>query len=90
MNRQSARIGLVVALLLLVIGERRTLAATCTGEGHCRACKNCRYCRHCAREGGTCGVCKRQEAPMTNHLYPLYPLPVAGKPRHRAAHSTTK
>jgi hypothetical protein len=28
----------------------------------CRACKNCRYCKHCAKEGGTCGVCKRQHA----------------------------
>jgi hypothetical protein len=33
--------------------------ATCTGSDPCYACKNCHYCKHCAKEGGTCGVCKR-------------------------------
>jgi hypothetical protein len=33
--------------------------ATCTGSDPCNACKNCKYCKHCAKEGGTCGVCKR-------------------------------
>jgi hypothetical protein len=33
--------------------------ATCTGAKNCRACKNCKYCKHCAREGGSCGVCKK-------------------------------
>ena len=32
---------------------------TCTGSDPCNACKNCNYCKHCAKEGGTCGVCKR-------------------------------
>lgn len=34
--------------------------ATCRGADPCNAFKNCRYCRHCAKEGGTCGVCKRR------------------------------
>ena len=34
-------------------------AATCTGSAPCRACKNCSSCKHCAKEGGTCGVCKK-------------------------------
>jgi hypothetical protein len=34
--------------------------ATCYGNDPCNACKNCKYCRHCAKEGGTCGVCKRR------------------------------
>lgn len=33
--------------------------ATCTGNKNCKACKNCKYCKHCAKEGGTCGVCKK-------------------------------
>jgi hypothetical protein len=43
---------------LAAVGTRRA-AATCTGSTPCRACKNCRYCKHCAKEGGTCGVCRR-------------------------------
>lgn len=35
-------------------------AATCTGATPCNACKNCKYCKHCAKEGGTCGVCKKK------------------------------
>jgi hypothetical protein len=34
--------------------------ATCYGKDPCNACKNCKYCRHCAKEGGTCGVCKKR------------------------------
>lgn len=34
-------------------------SATCTGSKSCKACKNCKYCKHCAKEGGTCGVCKK-------------------------------
>ena len=33
--------------------------ATCYGNDPCNACKNCKYCKHCAKEGGTCGVCRR-------------------------------
>jgi hypothetical protein len=36
----------------------------CTGSASCRVCKNCRYCKHCAKEGGTCGVCKKRQ-PVT-------------------------
>lgn len=34
-------------------------AATCVGATPCRACKNCSSCKHCAKDGGTCGVCRR-------------------------------
>jgi hypothetical protein len=34
--------------------------ATCYGSDPCNACKNCKYCKHCAKEGGTCGVCKKR------------------------------
>ena len=34
--------------------------ATCVGADPCHACSSCRYCKHCAKEGGTCGVCKRR------------------------------
>ena len=33
--------------------------STCTGADPCNACRDCKYCKHCAKEGGTCGVCKR-------------------------------
>lgn len=32
---------------------------TCTGAKNCTACKNCKYCKHCAKEGKSCGVCKK-------------------------------
>lgn len=32
---------------------------TCKGSKNCTACKNCKYCKHCAKEGGSCGVCKK-------------------------------
>lgn len=40
---------------------RRAAAAKCVGAANCRACKNCRYCQHCAKNGGTCGVCRRRK-----------------------------
>lgn len=39
---------------------RQLAAAKCLGAANCRACKNCRYCKHCAKDGGTCGVCRRR------------------------------
>lgn len=39
--------------------------AKCTGSAPCRACKHCRYCKHCAKDGGTCGVCRRRSAAET-------------------------
>lgn len=44
-----------------------TAAAKCTGSSSCRACKNCRYCKHCAKDGGTCGVCRRGGEEAANH-----------------------
>lgn len=32
---------------------------TSTGAKNCTACKNCKYCKHCAKEGKSCGVCKK-------------------------------
>jgi hypothetical protein len=33
--------------------------ATCVGANPCKACKNCKYCKRCAKNGLTCGVCKK-------------------------------
>ncbi len=33
--------------------------ATCRGDNPCNACKNCKYCKRCAKQGLTCGVCKK-------------------------------
>jgi hypothetical protein len=33
--------------------------ATCYGNTPCNACRDCKYCGHCAKQGGTCGVCRR-------------------------------
>jgi hypothetical protein len=50
----------VSALLLSLTFYHFTHAeATCTGANNCKACKNCKYCKHCAKEGGTCGICKK-------------------------------
>jgi len=57
-----ARISLLAVCLLslmLMVSSDSAGFATCTGSDPCHACKNCKYCRHCAKEGGTCGVCKR-------------------------------
>ena len=64
------RIAYACLLLLILLGSATTfaatrsrrIAATCTGSTPCRACKNCRYCKHCAKEGGTCGVCRRRRS----------------------------
>jgi hypothetical protein len=50
----------VVALLMVVAGDGRVLAAKCTplGQGTCHACKNCKYCKHCSANGGRCSVCR--------------------------------
>ena len=62
-----------VALLLILFtsvaafgatGTRKPRVATCVGATPCRACKNCRYCKHCAKDGGTCGVCRRKAATL--------------------------
>ena len=40
-------------------GDSESALATCTGSSSCTACKNCKYCKHCAKEGGSCGTCKK-------------------------------
>jgi hypothetical protein len=65
MRSQISR-GVGVGLLVLVIFVSDIPAfvaheffATCYGYDPCNACKNCKYCGHCAKNGGTCGVCRR-------------------------------
>ena len=41
---------------------RPKAAAKCNGSAPCGACKDCRYCKHCAKDGGTCGVCRRRRS----------------------------
>lgn len=55
----SLLVAFTIAVALFV-GTGVLFAATCTGADPCRACKNCKYCKHCAKEGGTCGVCKKR------------------------------
>ncbi len=57
----------IVALVLGGIASDVTFA-TCYGDDPCNACKNCRYCKHCAKEGGTCGVCRRNLERMAKHV----------------------
>jgi hypothetical protein len=51
---------IILSILLISQIPTGTSAATCTGADPCHACKNCKYCKHCAKEGGTCGVCKKK------------------------------
>jgi hypothetical protein len=65
-------LGAAIALMTaLTVASRAAIAATCTGSDQCRACKNCHYCRHCAKEGGTCGICKRLATPATKDRHLL-------------------
>jgi hypothetical protein len=61
---RDAALAALTAVLLLAPGSalaaKRAARARCTGTTPCRACKNCRYCKHCAKDGGTCGVCRRR------------------------------
>ena len=50
---------IVLAILLLKQVPLDVFSATCTGADPCHACKNCKYCKHCAKDGGSCGVCKK-------------------------------
>ena len=59
------RILLLVALFNITTITPGLFAATCTGADPCNACKNCKYCKHCAKDGGTCGVCKRSKVVST-------------------------
>lgn len=53
---RSLTSALLVTMAIAFVGVEM---ATCTGSDPCNACKNCKYCKHCAKDGGTCGVCKR-------------------------------
>ena len=58
-----ARFLVIAAMLNLSTMTPSVSAATCVGADPCNACKNCKYCKHCAKDGGTCGVCKRGAHP---------------------------
>ena len=53
----------IAATTYLCMGLKSTTAskinATCVGAKPCKACKNCNYCKRCAKDGGSCGVCKK-------------------------------
>lgn len=57
------RVALVIGVCALAVSVLATPAllhaATCTGADPCKACSNCKYCKRCAKDGKTCGVCKR-------------------------------
>ncbi len=38
---------------------RPVTLAKCTGSSTCKACKTCSSCKHCAKDGQSCGVCRR-------------------------------
>jgi hypothetical protein len=57
----------VLAAVASVFVAQNSSFATCTGSDPCNACKNCKYCKHCAKNGGTCGVCKRNSEHLTAH-----------------------
>jgi hypothetical protein len=56
----GVRLSTLTLLALVLLGMRSdAYFATCYGNDPCNACKDCKYCGHCAKQGGTCGVCKR-------------------------------
>jgi hypothetical protein len=60
MNGFSRVLTLALAVVLMSSISADAYFATCTGSTPCNACKNCKYCKHCAKEGGKCGICKRE------------------------------
>jgi hypothetical protein len=58
-KRTLATFFLSLIVMFALAWAKSLPAATCTGADPCHACKNCKYCQHCAKQGGTCGVCKR-------------------------------
>jgi hypothetical protein len=86
---KTRSVGMLLAVMVGVIGRSiPALAATCYGDADCRACKTCRYCKHCAKEGGTCGVCKRLHAGGSK-ARPLS-REQAGKLGERSPHSLSR
>ena len=64
-NTHRYLVTMVIVLLIAITANSSPLDlgfhfATCVGADPCHACSSCRYCKHCAKEGGTCGVCKRR------------------------------
>ena len=59
MTRRFVFIGLALTAIGIAFGPSALHAATCTGANPCNACKNCSSCKRCAKEGGTCGVCRK-------------------------------
>ena len=64
MTRRLVIAALVLAALGVRFGSGVLHAATCTGANPCNACKNCSSCKRCAKEGGTCGICRKADAQM--------------------------
>lgn len=51
-----------ITALTLTFDSPIAHAATCVGAAPCKACSNCHYCKRCAKDGKTCGTCKKAEA----------------------------
>jgi hypothetical protein len=49
------------AAAVLAMLATNMVSSTCTGSDPCNACKDCKYCKHCAKDGGSCGVCRRAQ-----------------------------
>jgi hypothetical protein len=66
--RKRAKIwtAIVLAGVVSILVAQNSSLATCTGADPCKACSSCRYCKHCAKEGGSCGICKRRVHSTTN------------------------
>lgn len=47
---------LFAALLFIAVPSQ---AGRCTGKADCTACSNCSSCKHCSKDGGSCGMCKK-------------------------------
>jgi hypothetical protein len=58
------RIFLALSLLAALFVTATTIqmysGRACVGADPCHACTNCRSCNHCAKQGGTCGICKKR------------------------------
>ena len=65
----KAMLMILIAGLSMCVAAPVFAGAACTGSDVCTRCKNCSSCKYCAKQGGTCGVCKKtsdQGAASTN------------------------
>jgi hypothetical protein len=59
---KTLKVTILLAAFVLAFAPAANAGRACKGKTPCDACKNCHGCKWCAKDGGTCGVCKRSNS----------------------------